>query len=345
MKRAIVPLNVLFGLFLILSISKGQDLHFTQYNKSPLTLNPSLTGDFQGKIRAGGLYRNQWNSISPNFFQTGLAFGEYKFPLGSDYINIGVMVSGDHAGPASLNHQMFQVAGSYHKRIGPHRLMGGLQIGLVTRTINTATYPVQYDNQLGEFNTDLPTRENDLSNQSSNLDLNAGLAYRFLSKDFNLVIGQSVYHSNKPDISLIQGYTWRLKPRWVTHAQAEIPLNQKVGLQPSVLYKRHNQASEFLIGSMVRLGSLEKPLRFRVGSYYRNNLKGYKSTELPQNVDAVSLNVGVVYQAFDLGFAYDFNISDLNKASNYRGGFEIALTYTYGFQVQPDKKKVPCYRY
>jgi len=116
-------------------------------------------------------------------------------------------------------------------------------------------------------------------------------------------------------------------------------------LQPTPLYNRHNQASEFLIGSMVRLGALSKPLRFRAGSYYRNNLKGYQSTELGQNVDAVSLNVGMVFQSFDLGFAYDFNISDLHQASNYRGGFEIALTYTYGFQVQPDKKTVPCYRY
>lgn len=324
---------------------KGQDIHFTQYNKSPLTLNPALTGDFPGTIRAGGIYRNQWNSISPHYFQTGLAYGEYKFPFRSDYLNAGIVVTGDQSGPATLSKQMFQISGAYHKQLGAHQLMGGLQVGLISRSISDATYPAQYNNQKGEFDPALPNKENNLETQSSNLDLNAGLAYRYTTEGFNFVIGQSIYHSNNPDIALVQDFTWRLEPRYVTHARAHIALSGKLGLMPSTVFKRHKQATEFMIGSLFRLGSMDKKLRFRIGSYYRNNIRGYESTDLGQNVDAFSLNLGMVFKPFDIGVAYDFNVSDLRQASNYRGGFEIALTYTYDFQLQPAKKTVPCYRY
>ncbi len=335
---------MLFCLFKCFS-AFGQDIHFTQYNKSPLTLNPALTGDFKGTIRAGGLYRNQWNSISVHFFQTGLIYGEYKFPFQSDYINGGIMISGDQSGPATLTNQIIQLSGAYHKKIGSHKIMGGLQAGLVTRSIGAATYPVQYDHQRAIFDPDLPNQEKRLSTQSSNFDLNAGLAYRYTSDDLSFLIGQGIFHSNQPDVSLVQDFTWRIKPRYVTHTRAKIPISPKIGILPSALYKRHNQATEFMIGSLVRLGSLEKPLRFRAGSYYRNNIRGYKSSDLGENVDAFSINLGMYFHPFDVALAYDFNVSDLRDASNYRGGFEVAFTYTYDFQLQPDEITVPCYRY
>ncbi len=335
----VIAISILFGELY------GQDIHFTQYNKSPLTLNPALTGNFSGTIRAGGIYRNQWNSISPHYFQTGLVYGEYKFPFRSDYLNAGIVVTGDQSGPAALSKQMFQFSGAYQKQLGAHQLMGGLQIGFISRSISDATYPAQYNNQIGDFDPQLPNKENNLGTQSSNLDLNGGLAYSYATKGFSFLIGQSIYHSNNPDIALVEDITWRLEPRYVTHARANIALSNNFGLLPSIVYKRHKEATEFMIGSLVRIGPVDKKLRFRVGSYYRNNIRGYKSSDLGQNVDAFSLNLGMVFKPFDLGLAYDFNVSDLRQASNYRGGFELALTYTYDFQLQPAKKTVPCYRY
>src|SRR5579863_4050758 len=60
-------------LLLILSAAaKAQDPGFSQFFASPLTLNPALTGKFNGVVRVAGNYRNQWPAIN-NAFITSTA--------------------------------------------------------------------------------------------------------------------------------------------------------------------------------------------------------------------------------------------------------------------------------
>src|SRR5688572_2302476 len=41
----------------------AQDIHFSQYNSSPMNYNPGLTGFFNGDYRFSSNYRNQWSAI------------------------------------------------------------------------------------------------------------------------------------------------------------------------------------------------------------------------------------------------------------------------------------------
>ena len=43
---------------------QAQDPAFSQFFASPLTLNPALTGKFNGTLRVAGNYRNQWPQIN-----------------------------------------------------------------------------------------------------------------------------------------------------------------------------------------------------------------------------------------------------------------------------------------
>src|SRR5258706_12481046 len=45
----------------------AQDPNFSQFFASPLTLNPALTGKFDGVYRVAGNYRNQWPTINIAF--------------------------------------------------------------------------------------------------------------------------------------------------------------------------------------------------------------------------------------------------------------------------------------
>lgn len=45
-------------------VPKAQDIHFTMFDLSPLTLNPGLIGDFNGTFRVTGNYRIQWPTIA-----------------------------------------------------------------------------------------------------------------------------------------------------------------------------------------------------------------------------------------------------------------------------------------
>src|SRR3990170_4989250 len=52
----------------------AQDIHFSQFYQSPLTLNPALAGTTVW-IRAGAIYRSQWGAVTDNPYNTiGAAF-------------------------------------------------------------------------------------------------------------------------------------------------------------------------------------------------------------------------------------------------------------------------------
>ena len=59
--------KILFTLFVcvaLVSVSIAQDPNFSQFFASPLTLNPALTGKFDGVYRFAANYRNQWPTIN-----------------------------------------------------------------------------------------------------------------------------------------------------------------------------------------------------------------------------------------------------------------------------------------
>jgi hypothetical protein len=57
--------------------------------------------------------------------------------------------------------------------------------------------------------------------------------------------------------------------------------------------------------------------------------------------DALIPVIGLDYNEWNLGISYDVNTSDLKRASNSRGGYEIALTYIIT-KVKPIGIKPPC---
>ena len=66
----------------------SQDIHFSQYNLSPLNLNPSLTGAFQGDLRFIGNHRNQWSSVSNPYATFGFSFEKEASYLNYQYLLI-----------------------------------------------------------------------------------------------------------------------------------------------------------------------------------------------------------------------------------------------------------------
>ena len=66
------------GLLIIITCLVGttfaQDPNFSQFFVSPLTLNPALTGKFNGNFRVAGNYRDQWPEISKAFITSTISF-------------------------------------------------------------------------------------------------------------------------------------------------------------------------------------------------------------------------------------------------------------------------------
>jgi hypothetical protein len=64
--------KVLLALASLFTLQAGaQDVHFTQYFTSPLTLNPANTGLVNCDWRVAGNYRTQWGSVNATPYLTG----------------------------------------------------------------------------------------------------------------------------------------------------------------------------------------------------------------------------------------------------------------------------------
>src|ERR1044071_9081282 len=102
MKKFILTLTICAALF---SVSFAQDPNFSQFFASPITLNPALTGKFDGVYRFAANYRNQWPTIN-NAYTTATA----SFDMGIlkdripdyDQFGIGIMGFTDRAGEGGI---------------------------------------------------------------------------------------------------------------------------------------------------------------------------------------------------------------------------------------------------
>ncbi|MDQ6763411.1 MAG: type IX secretion system membrane protein PorP/SprF, partial [Bacteroidota bacterium] len=102
MKKYICTIVVLICLTFF---AKAQDPHFSQFFSSPLTLNPALTGKFNGTLRVAGNYRNQWPAFNNVYTTSTLSvdFAILKSRLPDfDTWGIGILALTDKAGGGIL---------------------------------------------------------------------------------------------------------------------------------------------------------------------------------------------------------------------------------------------------
>src|SRR6185503_15688961 len=115
MKKIISTLLVCVAL---VSVSIAQDPNFSQFFASPLTLNPALTGKFDGTFRVAGNYRNQWPTINNAFVTKTVSvdFGILKNSLAEiDQMGVGILGVSDNAGDGVLVTNYGGLSFAYHK--------------------------------------------------------------------------------------------------------------------------------------------------------------------------------------------------------------------------------------
>jgi Type IX secretion system membrane protein PorP/SprF len=139
-----------------------------------------------------------------------------------------------------------------------------------------------------------------------------------------------MYHINRPKESFIGG-TFVLNPRLNIHGGGYVPLDDNKTIHFSAIHQRQGGAYETVAGgafSMNLNNDYVNPTEIYGGLWYRFG-------------DALIPYLGVEIQGLRLGFSYDINHSDLNTASNSRGGAEISLIYIKR-PVDQNMKKLNC---
>ncbi|MFA6923738.1 MAG: PorP/SprF family type IX secretion system membrane protein [Bacteroidales bacterium] len=332
---------LLLFLLLVSDFIFCQDIHFSQFYNSPLSLNPALTGNIDGNMRAITNYRNQWNSISVPYITSSISF-DSKFledRLKDDAIGAGLIIINDRSGEGHLSNFQFMLSTSYCKKLDAkkeHSISIGFQAGFFQKKIDFTKLSFESQYLAGDFNTNIQSGENTLNFNISKFDMSSGISYQ-LQKPGNLNIngGFSVHHITKPNESL-SGNIAPMPLLFGLYFNAKKVINEKINIKPDILFIMQNKAKELNLGS--RLEYIFKTtngvfLNFTIGAAYRTS-------------DAIIVITGIKYEKWDVCVSYDINNSKLHPATNFNGGFEFSIIYTDKFLSGKNKIpfSIPCIR-
>jgi type IX secretion system PorP/SprF family membrane protein len=310
----------------------AQDIHFSQMQYAPITLNPALAGashDMQAILN----YKTQWKSVATPYNTINASFDMRFKKSRSGYLASGISVYNDNAGDAHLSTTTITLPIAYHLRIDKKSTVGGaLYVSAGQRSINTGNlqWASQYNGSV--YDASLQSNETFANTKLSFFDVGAGAVYNYGVGEKNmtgnnqksLTAGIAAYHVNTPKQTFV-GATQddKLKMRIAAFATGTIGLPQSnIAFNPAVYYNRQGKAQELLLGSYVKYAikdaaqhtGLVQSSTASLGVFYRNK-------------DAVIVKGMYEYANYAGGVAYDFNTSSLTKVSKSRGGFELFIRY------------------
>jgi type IX secretion system PorP/SprF family membrane protein len=315
----------------------AQDPNFSQFFASPLTLNPAMTGKFDGLYRVAGNYRNQWPTFNNAFttYTTSVDMGILKNRIpATDQFGVGVMMFSDKSGNGILQNNYVSLSTAYHKGLdedAAHQVGLGFQGSFVNKRLDVTR--VVFEDQLRSDGFTGITSENFSQQQISvsYVDVNAGLFYNGTTDGFNnIYFGASMYHINRNKESFQNG-EYLLEPRITLQAGGRVPAGEKNAFHFSANHSRQAGAVNTTFGGAYGLNMTTyeaKPLTLYIGSWIR--LK-----------DAIIPYVGLEFGELHFGASYDVNTSTLKPGSNMRGGAEISLIYIRQPR-DPNFKKLNC---
>jgi type IX secretion system PorP/SprF family membrane protein len=327
-------LFILLTSFLLATLVKAQDPHFSQFFASPLTLNPALTGKFDGDLRFAANHRSQWQSI-PNAYVTTSASLDFSIlkkviPTG-DIFGIGVSGLSDQSGDNALSLNYGSVSLSYHKSLdaeGYNTIGAGFQGTYSSLTIDPSK--LTFEDELTQNGFTGSTAEVfPNGTNKSYFDMAAGLLFSGSSDGVNnYYFGASLYHINRPQVGF-QDDNWILLPRATIHGGGSFPINDQLTINASAISQFQNQANETVIGGALSVNvnnDVEDPTNVYFGSWLRFG-------------DAIIPYAGLEINGWRFGVSYDINTSSLKAATDSRGGSELSLIY---IKKDYQTKGVPC---
>jgi type IX secretion system PorP/SprF family membrane protein len=326
--RIVLALALTF--FGFLPRTQAQDPGFSQFFASPLTLNPALTGKFDGVVRVAGNYRNQWPAINNAFITSTVSVDApilvNKLPP-NDTWGIGFMAMTDKTASGILNDNYFALSTAYHLALdenGYHSIGVGFQGTYANQSLDGTRLTFEDGLQLDGTWLRSPTEA--INSQFVSVhyfDMGLGALYNASTNgNNNYYFGVSAYHLNHPKVSFLGEDTINVPTRLTLHGGGFFPIAGSAStIYVSGLVNNQAGAREYVLGGAWQIAASTdetNPVNFYAGLWGRftNN-----------TTDAVIPYVGLDYSDFSLGITYDVNVSSLQTASQSRGGIEISLIY------------------
>lgn len=299
----------------------SQDPQFSQFYSFPLYLGPSFAGAVDGS-RISLVYRDQWWEAPSAFRAYGASYDHYFSTFNS---GIGVLFYQDVSGAGKMGSLNLGLHYSYNFKIfNVWHIRPGLSFSYMEHGLfGDLTF---IDEIIGS-STSVPQPSRDRAR-----DIDMGTSVLVYTNKF--WAGATVDHLLTPNVSLYAaqstidmkfsvygGYEFRRKGKLLKPSDETMTFAFK--------YKQQGTIKQLDLGVYWHNYPLVLGLWYR-GIPFVNSHRG----------DALVFLVGIKTRQFNIGYSYDFTISNL--LSEVRGSHEITLTYKFLLPKRNKKGKVPC---
>ncbi len=323
---------LLTSVILLPFLSKGQDIHFSQFNETPVLLNPAMSCTaFDTRIIAN--YKNQWASVTSPFQTYGISIEQAlkHLKLKKAYTGMSLSIYKDKAGDANMGSILVNLGFNAVVKVSQYgKLSSGIGGGFNYRTIDPSK--LQWESQYNGSVYDASIASGEKTPISSFVqgDLVAGMVYHYAKSERYISaqdgtkfdIGVSAFHFTIPKNSYMLSGD-KLYTKLIAHANFDIGIqNTSIALVPSILYMRQGPSQEinggclfkYIIRDQSVYTGIVKACAISLGAYYRVG-------------DAVIPTMLFQYDKYAFGVSYDVNTSQLTGASKTKGGIEFSLKF------------------
>jgi type IX secretion system PorP/SprF family membrane protein len=301
MKKLVLIIFLFYG-----SLAFAQGPKFSQYFASPLTLNPALTGYFDGNYRLAINTRQQWANIGDAYNTYSLS-GELKLKdelYYNDVFSVGLSALFDESFNKILKSYTYSASFSYYKFLDPdHDFKLGLapQVSYVSKSLDFDALTVASQFQNGDFNLSLPNTLDLKSTKTSYFDVNVGANLAMSLDRISASLGYSIYHLTRPQESLFNNRNTKIPNRHAINASFRYLSNDLIDMNLSAYYMMEGSSSDQIFGGVIGLKpNLETNVKLNAGLWYKvneNQLFPYVGFEVS------NFSMGINYSVFTKNIA------------------------------------------
>ena len=338
--RIIGKLTLVVGMLFCANLVSAQDFHYSQFYNAPSTINPALTGIFNGDQRITASIRDQWRSVPVPWFNFTLAYDRKFYPRKAEkgFFAAGLSYNFDSQGDSNIRLNNINLSGSYTRILNERNLItiGGL-VGYANRGFDQANLTWDRFWDPDRFIVD-PIRgsgEPPLFTRFGFLETSLGLNYRWQKSSMtNLDLGIGGWHLTTPAARFNSGTTddQSLPLRLSIYGTYSRELTDKLDLQLDALYQIQTTFDELVFGGYVNLylnQNRGKELQLRLGVGYRTR-------------KAVFPKLGIEYNNIFVAGSWDIYLLDtLSEVDHGGSGPELHFRYIIK-HVRPLSKFKTC---
>ena len=314
----LLPIIVLIGFHPL----KAQfDAQLSNYRAVVNYFNPAYAGQ-TGNLEAVLLSRMQWVGIE-NAPRTTILAAQMPYSFLGKIHGIGASMYNDRSGLFSVS--MYSGQYAWKKKMMKGNFSAGIQVGYINQSFDGTKVEIPDDDYHNQTDEAIP---NSLVSGAS-IDIAWGL---FFSKE-KWFAGLSVNHLLAPTLTLTDTYVFEIPRSYYFIGGYNIQLNNPLlELRPTFLVKTMEMSSLYLDGdslvekvetnlmkAMLRNTQVDVSLHMIYNKQFWGGLSWRKG-------DALTLLFGGKFKMIEAGYAYDFPISRIIKAST--GSHEVFIRYT-----------------